>query len=145
MLCARNMRFIETGLASVWLIEPEPIHDERGSFMRAWCLREFAKHGLNFVPLQTNIGKSLRKGTIRGMHFQKAPDLEAKLIRCSKGAMFDVALDLRPNSPTYRKWYGIELTENNGRMLYIPEQCAHGYQTLEEGVDMQYMASAFYA
>jgi len=112
--------------------------------MRAWCAREFAEHGLHFEPVQANMGFSVRKGTIRGMHYQVAPALEAKLVRCTRGAIFDVAIDLRPNSPTYRKWYGIELTAENGRMLYVPENCAHGYQTLEEDTEMYYMTSAFY-
>lgn len=112
--------------------------------MRAWCLREFSENGIEFVPLQANMGFSVRKGTVRGMHFQKAPALEAKLVRCTRGAMLDVVLDLRPESPTYRKWYGAELTAENGRMLYVPEGCGHGYQTLEEATEMHYMASAVY-
>jgi dTDP-4-dehydrorhamnose 3,5-epimerase len=112
--------------------------------MRAWCAREFAENGLDFLPVQANMGFSVRKGTIRGMHFQQVPAPEAKLVRCTRGAMFDVVLDLRPESPTYRKWYGAELTAGNGRMLYVPEYCAHGYQTLEENTEMHYMTSAFY-
>ena len=112
--------------------------------MRAWCSREFAEHGLNFVPLQANMGLSVSKGTVRGMHFQDAPALEAKLVRCTRGSIFDVALDLRPGSATYGKWYGTELSAENGRMLYVPECCAHGYQTLEDGTEMYYMTSAFY-
>ncbi len=112
--------------------------------MRAWCAREFAEHGLHFVPVQANMGFSVQKGTIRGMHYQTAPAPEAKLVRCTRGAIFDVALDLRPNSPTYRKWFGIELTAENGRMLYVPENCAHGYQTLEQCTEMYYMTSTFY-
>ena len=91
------------------------------------------------------MGLSKARGTVRGMHFQQPPDLEAKLVRCTRGAMFDVALDLRPESPTYRQWFGVELTAANGRMLYLPEQCAHGYQTLEDDTEMYYMASAAYA
>jgi len=112
--------------------------------MRAWCSREFAEHGLHFEPVQANMGLSARKGTIRGMHYQVVPALEAKLVRCTRGAMFDVVIDLRPNSRSYRKWFGIELTAENGRMLYVPENCAHGYQTLEENTEMYYMTSAFY-
>jgi len=112
--------------------------------MRAWCAKEFAEHGLHFEPVQANMGFSVQKGTIRGMHYQEAPALEAKLVRCTRGAIFDVALDLRPNSPTYRKWFGIALTAENGRMLYVPEHCAHGYQTLEEDTEIYYMTSAFY-
>ena len=138
------MRFTETGLAGAMVIDPSPHEDDRGRFMRAWCAREFAEHGLDFVPVQANMGFSLQKGTVRGMHFQAAPALEAKLVRCTRGAIFDVTLDLRPASPSYRRWFGIELSAENGRMLYVPEQCAHGYQTLEERTEMYYMTSAYY-
>lgn len=112
--------------------------------MRAWCSREFADQGIAFAPVQANLGFSVHKGTVRGMHFQADPSPEAKLVRCTRGAMFDVVLDLRPESRTYRRWYGIELTPENGRMLYLPEYCAHGYQTLVDDTEMYYMASAFY-
>lgn len=138
------MHFTETNLAGVWVIDPNPHEDDRGRFMRAWCARKFAEHNLDFLPVQTNLGFSVRKGTVRGMHFQESPALEAKLVRCTRGAIFDVALDLRPESPTYSKWYGIKLSADNGRMLYVPEHCAHGYQTLEENTEMYYMASEFY-
>jgi dTDP-4-dehydrorhamnose 3,5-epimerase len=95
--------------------------------------------------VQANMGFSIHRGTVRGMHFQEAPALEAKLVRCTRGSMFDVALDLRPGSPSYGKWYGVELSAENGRMLYVPELCAHGYQTLEVDTEMHYMTSAFYA
>ncbi len=138
------MRFAETGLDGARVIDPSPHEDDRGRFMRAWCAREFAEHGLHFVPVQANMGFSVQKGTIRGMHYQTAPAPEAKLVRCTRGAIFDVTLDLRPNSRTYRKWFGIELTAENGRMLYVPENCAHGYQTLEQCTEMYYMTSTFY-
>ncbi len=138
------MRFAETGLDGAIVIDPSPHEDDRGRFMRAWCAREFAEHGLHFVPVQANMGFSVQKGTIRGMHYQTAPAPEAKLVRCTRGAIFDVTLDLRPNSRTYRKWFGIELTAENGRMLYVPENCAHGYQTLEQCTEMYYMTSTFY-
>jgi dTDP-4-dehydrorhamnose 3,5-epimerase len=112
--------------------------------MRAWCAQEFAEHGLNFLPVQANMGFSLRKGTVRGMHFQQEPAPEAKLIRCTRGAMFDVVIDLRQESPSYGKWYGTKLTAENGCMLFVPEGCAHGYQTLEDCTEMYYMASQFY-
>lgn len=112
--------------------------------MRAWCAKEFAEQGLNFTPVQANMGYSLKKGTVRGMHFQGKPAIEAKLVRCTRGAMFDVVLDLRPESLSYRKWFGVELTPGNARMLFVPELCAHGYQTLEDCTEMYYMASAFY-
>ena len=112
--------------------------------MRAWCSREFSENGIAFVPVQANMGYSRRKGTVRGMHFQRDPAPEAKLVRCTRGVMFDVVVDLRPDSPTYRKWYGVELSAENGRMLYVPEYCAHGYQTLVDDTEMYYMTSAFY-
>lgn len=139
-----RMRFIETNVVGARLIEPHPHRDDRGWFLRAWCLQEFSENGLAFVPVQANMGFSIRKGTIRGLHFQDARALEAKLVRCTRGAMFDVVLDVRPGSPSYGEWYGAELSAENGRMLYIPEHCAHGYQTLEDDTEMFYMASAFY-
>src|SRR6266545_1417667 len=138
------MRFIETNVIGARVIEPNPHEDSRGRFMRAWCMREFAANGIDFVPAQANMGFSVRKGTLRGMHFQEAPALEAKLVRCTKGAIFDVVLDLRPGSPSFGRWQGVELTDANGRMLYLPEMCAHGYQTLEDDTEMFYMTSAFY-
>lgn len=139
------MRFTETGLVGAWVIDPSPHEDDRGRFMRAWCAREFAEHGVDFFPVQANMGFSVRRGTVRGMHFQEAPALEAKLVRCTKGAVFDVVLDLRPGSQTYGQWYGAELTAENGRMLYVPEHCAHGHQTLEECSEIHYMTSGFYS
>ena len=138
------MRFTETDVVGARVIDPTPHQDDRGRFMRAWCSREFAQSGITFVPVQANMGLSVRQGTVRGMHFQEAPALEAKLVRCTRGAMFDVVLDLRQESPSYRKWYGVELSAENGRMLYVPEGCGHGYQTLEESTEMYYMASEFY-
>ncbi|HXP87611.1 MAG TPA: dTDP-4-dehydrorhamnose 3,5-epimerase [Bryobacteraceae bacterium] len=138
------MRFRETELVGAKVIDPNPHEDERGRFLRAWCAREFAEHGINFLPVQANMGFSVQKGTVRGMHFQEAPALEAKLVRCTRGAIFDVVLDLRPESRSYRKWYGAELSAANARMLFVPEGCAHGYQTLEEFTEMHYMTSEFY-
>jgi dTDP-4-dehydrorhamnose 3,5-epimerase len=138
------MRFIETGIVDARVIDASPHQDERGRFLRAWCAHEFAEEGLDFLPVQANMGFSRTSGTVRGMHFQVAPAFEAKLIRCIKGTIFDVVLDLRPQSRSYRKWYGVELSAENGRMLYVPENCAHGYQTLEDSTDIYYMASAFY-
>jgi len=138
------MHFTETDIVGAKVIDPSPHQDDRGRFMRAWCAREFADHGIDFVPVQANMGFSRQKGTVRGMHFQMAPALEAKLVRCTRGAMFDVVLDLRPASLSYGKWYGTELSAENGRMLYVPEGCAHGYQTLEDRTEMHYMASEFY-
>ena len=138
------MRFTETSLHGAIIVDPTPHEDARGRFMRAWCAHEFSDHGIEFNPVQANMGFSVTKGTIRGMHFQEAPALEAKLVRCTRGSMFDVVLDLRPNSKTYGQWYGTELTAENGRMLFVPELCAHGYQTLEENTEVHYMTSAFY-
>jgi len=104
----------------------------------------FAEHGLDFKPVQANMGFSIRRGTVRGMHFQESPALEAKLVRCTRGSIFDVMLDLRQESPSYGQWYGVELSAENGRMLYVPEHCAHGYQTIEENTEIYYMTSAFY-
>jgi dTDP-4-dehydrorhamnose 3,5-epimerase len=138
------MRFKETRVFGARVIDPSPHADERGRFLRAWCAREFSEQGIDFLPVQANMGFSLRKGTIRGMHLQMAPALEAKLIRCTRGSMFDVVLDLRPNSASYGMWHGEELSAENGRMLYVPEHCAHGYQTLEDHTEMYYMTSQFY-
>lgn len=139
------MKFIETEIFGVWLIEPELRQDNRGRFFRAWCSREFSEHGISFLPVQANMGFSVRKGTVRGMHVQVEPAPEAKLIRCTRGSMFDVVVDLRSDSSTYRKWLGAELSAENGRMLYVPELCAHGYQTLADHTEMFYLTSQFYA
>lgn len=138
------MRFFKTKIADVWVIAPNFHQDERGRFFRAWCHREFAENGIEFTPVQANMGLNLLKGTLRGMHYQVEPALEAKLVRCTRGAILDVALDLRPNSPTYSEWLGEELTADNGRMLLVPEGCAHGYQALEDQTEMHYMASQFF-
>ena len=138
------MRFTQSSVIGAWVIDPSPREDERGRFMRAWCAREFAEHNVEFSPVQANMGFSVQQGTVRGMHYQEAPALEAKLVRCTQGAMFDVVLDLRAGSPTYGQWYGVELTPQNGRMLYVPEHCGHGYQTLAGNTEMFYMTSAFY-
>jgi dTDP-4-dehydrorhamnose 3,5-epimerase len=138
------MRFTETGIAGAMVIDPTPHEDDRGRFFRAWCAREFAEQGLAFLPVQANMGFSAMKGTTRGMHYQDAPAPEAKLVRCTRGSIFDVVLDLRTESPSYGDWYGVELSMANARMLYVPEGCAHGYQTLEENTEMHYMTSAYY-
>lgn len=138
------MIFTQTAISGVWVIDPDFHRDERGHFFRAWCLREFAERGIDFIPVQANMGFNVRKGTLRGMHYQVEPALEAKLVRCTRGAIFDVALDLRRNSSAYGKWFGTELTEENGRMLLVPEGCAHGYQALEDDTEMHYMASQSY-
>jgi dTDP-4-dehydrorhamnose 3,5-epimerase len=127
------------------LIEPIAHEDARGRFFRAWCEREFIEHGISFRPVQANMGASRRKGTIRGLHYQTVPATEAKLTRCTRGAVFDVVVDHRPDSPTRGQWFGTELSADNGRMLYVPEHCAHGYQTLHDDSEIYYLTSAFYA
>jgi dTDP-4-dehydrorhamnose 3,5-epimerase len=138
------MRFIETSVPGAKVIDPSPHQDHRGRFLRAWCAREFTEHGLDFLAVQANMGFSKARGTTRGMHFQVTPGVEAKLVRCTRGSMFDVVLDLRPDSPSYSTWYGVELSAENSRMLFVPENCAHGYQTLEDDTEMHYMTSAYY-
>jgi dTDP-4-dehydrorhamnose 3,5-epimerase len=138
------VHFIDVEILGAKLIEPSPHLDERGKFMRAWCEKEFEENEVDFHPIQANIGFSVRKGTVRGMHFQDMSAPEAKLVRCTRGAMFDVVLDLRPDSTTYCQWYGTILTPENGCQLFIPPLCAHGYQTLEEDTEMYYMTSASY-
>jgi len=138
------MQFEQTNVAGATIIKPSPHQDDRGRFMRAWCAKEFGEHGLDFTPVQANMGFSRQRGTVRGMHFQNATAPEAKLVRCTRGAIFDVVLDVRSDSPSFGEWYGAELTAENGRMLYVPALCAHGYQTLEDDTEMFYMASAFY-
>jgi dTDP-4-dehydrorhamnose 3,5-epimerase len=113
--------------------------------MRAWCSSEFAGHGIDFLPVQANMGFSARKGTLRGLHFQIPPAPEAKLVRCTRGSVFDVVVDLRQGSNTYLDWFGTELSAQNGRMLYLPEQCAHGCLSLEDDSEIHYLTSAVYA
>ncbi|HZD00558.1 MAG TPA: dTDP-4-dehydrorhamnose 3,5-epimerase [Actinomycetes bacterium] len=139
------MRFTETKVVGAFLIEPELIADERGFFARTWCREEFEAHGLNPSLAQCSISFNHRKGTLRGMHYQAAPHQEAKLVRCTLEAIWDVALDLRPGSPTYRTWYGVELSAANRAMLYIPEGCAHGFLTLADATEIAYQMSAPYA
>src|SRR6185295_2779120 len=115
---------------------PERRADERGFFARAWCAREMKAHGLSPALAQANIGFTDRKGGLRGLHYQLAPHREAKLVRCTRGALFDVVVDLRPDSSTYCEWVGAELTADNRRMMYVPEGCAHGYQTLTDDTEL---------
>jgi dTDP-4-dehydrorhamnose 3,5-epimerase len=139
------MNFIKTGIEGLYVVELNKLGDERGFFARAWCENEFAEKNLTSRMVQANTSYSKNKGTLRGLHYQVSPHEEAKLMRCVKGAILDVAVDLRPDSKTYKKWFGIELTESNRRMLFIPEGFAHGYQTLVEDTETFYMSSAFYA
>ncbi|MGI9301333.1 MAG: dTDP-4-dehydrorhamnose 3,5-epimerase [Gammaproteobacteria bacterium] len=139
------MKFTPTRVDGAYLIGLERIEDERGFFARAWCAKEFAAHGLNTRIAQANVSGNKRKGILRGLHYQTTPHEEAKLMRCTRGAIFDVCLDLRPGSRTYRQWEGVELSAETGRMLYIPEGCAHGYQILMDDTEVFYQASQFYA
>jgi len=139
------MRFNETELCGAWLIEPEPARDERGFFARTFCAREFTDRGLTSCFVQHNTSHSGTRGTLRGMHFQRAPHAEVKVVSCLKGALWDVIIDLRPESPTYRRWQGFELTADNRRQLYVPEGFAHGFQTLCDDTEAGYLISAFYA
>jgi dTDP-4-dehydrorhamnose 3,5-epimerase len=138
------MNFVDVNVVGANVIHPTPHSDDRGRFMRAWCTREFAEHGIEFSPVQANLGFSRHKGTLRGMHLQEAPAFEAKLVRCTRGSIFDVVLDLRPGSSSYGRWHGEVLSAENASMLFVPEGCAHGYQTLEDETEMYYMTSALY-
>jgi len=139
------MIFKETKIPGVLVIELEPRRDDRGFFARQWCVDEFARAGLDARIAQINVARSVEAGTLRGVHYQKAPHAEAKLVRCTRGAVFDVAVDLRSNSPTFCQWFGTELDDESGRMLYIPEGCGHGYLTLALNTDLAYQASVAYA
>lgn len=138
------MRCLETPVAGAWLVEPDVRADERGSFRRLWCREAFAARGLRADFVQQNASVSLRRGTLRGLHYQAAPHGEIKLVGCVRGRVFDVLVDLRAGSPTYRRWYGTELSAANQRVLYVPEGCAHGYLTLDDDCEVQYPVTAPY-
>src|SRR5436190_1207521 len=133
------MRFETTGLDGAWLVQLEPLRDERGFFARTFCVNEFRAHGLVTDFPQHSISNSLRKATLRGMHFQNDPYGEVKLVRCLAGSIWDVIIDLRRNSPTFRQWRGFELSAENGSQLYIPKGFAHGFQTLSDGAVVNYL------
>lgn len=139
-----DMRFEQTELPDAYIIELEKIEDERGFFARAWDEKEFAQAGLETRVVQCNNSLSRHKGTLRGMHFQKSPYEEVKLIRCIRGAIYDVIVDLRADSSTYRSWVGVELSDDNRRSLYVPKGFAHGFQTLTDDAETFYMVSEFY-
>ena len=139
------MRFSLTELADARLIEGDPFRDERGFFVRTFCEREFADAGLVSRYVQNSLSHTARRGSIRGMHFQSEPAAETKVVRCMRGAIFDVIVDLRPQSNTFGRWQGFELSGENGRQLYIPGGFAHGFQTLTDDVDVLYLISEFYA
>lgn len=138
------MKFTETKLKGAFVIELEPIKDDRGFFARSWCQKEFAEHGLNSNLVQCNISFNRKRGTLRGMHYQAKPYEEAKLVRCTKGAIYDVIIDIRPESLTFKQWVAVELTSENRKMLYIPEGMAHGFQTLVDDTEVFYQMSEFY-
>jgi len=139
------MLFRSTGLAGVRLIDLEPTRDERGLFARTFCTRELAAQGLETGFVQHSISVTERAGSVRGMHFQKSPHEEVKLLRCIRGAIHDVLIDIRPDSPTYGRWEAYELTAENRRQLYVPAGLAHGFQTLLPDTEVGYLISAFYA
>lgn len=139
------MIFTQTKIPGVVVIDLERRSDDRGFFARQWCVEEFSRAGLDVRIAQINTARSLAAGTLRGIHYQKAPHAEVKLVRCTRGVVFDVAVDLRADSPTYCQWVGVELDEASGRMLYIPEGCGHAYLTLAPDTDVAYQASVPYA
>jgi dTDP-4-dehydrorhamnose 3,5-epimerase len=136
--------FEETDLSGAFVIDLERRGDERGFFARSWCANEYADHGLNPRLVQANLSWNPRQGTLRGMHFQQAPHAEAKVVRATRGAIYDVIIDLRAGSPTFKRWIGVELTADNRRALYVPEGFAHGFQTLLPDCEVHYLVSEFY-
>ena len=138
------MLFCEMSIPGAFIVEPERKQDTRGFFARSWCRQEFEEHGLSARLAQCNISFNRKRGTLRGMHYQTAPHEEAKLVRCTMGAVYDVVLDLRPASPTWGCWVAVELTARNRKQLYIPEGVAHGFQTLKNNTEMSYQMSEPY-
>jgi dTDP-4-dehydrorhamnose 3,5-epimerase len=138
------MIFTETKLKSAFTIDPEIREDHRGGFARTFCAQEFEAHGLKPTVAQCNMSYNHKAGTLRGMHYQVAPACETKLVRCTKGAIYDVIIDMRPESPTYMQHIGVELTEFNRRALYVPEMFAHGYQALTDDAEVVYQVGEFY-
>lgn len=138
------MIFTETELQGAYTIDLEEKHDRRGFFARTFCAKELEAHGLKPVVAQCNLSFNYKKGTLRGMHYQIAPATETKIIRCIKGAIYDVIIDMRPESPTYLQHFGVELSADNHRALYVPEMFAHGYQALSDGCEVMYMVGEFY-
>jgi dTDP-4-dehydrorhamnose 3,5-epimerase len=139
------MIFTKTRFDGAWLIDIEPKQDERGFFARTWCRQEFTAYGLKAEIAQASLSFNPQQGTVRGLHFQRAPHGETKIVRCIRGAIFDAIVDLRPHSCTFLGWQGFELTADNRQALYIPEGFAHGFQTLTKDVEIAYQISAFYA
>jgi dTDP-4-dehydrorhamnose 3,5-epimerase len=143
-LTCEEMIFTETPLPGAYLLDVEAREDERGFFARTFCAREFCERGLKPEFVQCSVSYNTRKGTLRGMHWQAAPHGEGKLVRCTRGAIFDVIIDLRPDSPAFKRWFSVELTDTNRRQLYIPEGCAHGFQTLADGTEVFYQMTEFH-
>ena len=139
------MVFTALSLRGAFLIEPERHEDERGFFARTFCTEEFAAHGIKVSVVQCNVAYNRRRGTLRGLHYQRPPNEEAKLIRCPRGAIFDVIVDLRPESPTFKRWVAFELRADNGRMMWVPEGFAHGFQTFVDDTEVFYQMSTPYA
>lgn len=138
------MIFNKTKLEGAWTITIKKLEDERGFFGRSWCQKEFDEHGLVSTVVQANVSYNKKKGTLRGMHYQEHPYEETKLVRCTRGAIYDVVIDLRPGSPTYKQWIGEELTADNYTMLYVPRNFGHGFITLEDDTEVTYQVSQFY-
>jgi dTDP-4-dehydrorhamnose 3,5-epimerase len=138
------MNFTETKLKGAFIVEIEKLSDDRGFFARSWCQKEFEAHGLDSNLVQANVSYNHQKGTLRGMHYQIEPYQECKLIRCTRGAIYDVIIDLRPDSPTYKQWTGVELTADNYTMFFVPQDFAHGFQTLMDETEITYQVSQFY-
>jgi dTDP-4-dehydrorhamnose 3,5-epimerase len=136
--------FTPAGLPGAYVVAPEPKADGRGAFARTWCAREFAAAGLATAVAQSSLSTNIRRGTLRGMHYQAAPHEETKLVRCVRGAIFDVIIDLRPDSPTFRRHITVELSHRNALALYVPQGCAHGFQTLEDDTEVWYQMSEFH-
>jgi dTDP-4-dehydrorhamnose 3,5-epimerase len=136
--------FTEMPAPGVWLIEPERLSDERGHFARVFSIEEYAERGMDTAIAQCSTSFNRRAGTLRGMHYQADPHGEAKLVRCTRGAIYDVTVDLRPESPAYLRWCAAELTEDNGHALFIPTGCAHGFQTLRDDTEIYYQISVPY-
>ncbi len=139
------MRFVPLSLAGAWLVELEPISDERGFFARSWCRSEFAERGLESALEQCNISYNTKRGTLRGLHWQDEPHAETKLVRCVRGTVYDVIVDLRPDSPTHRRWQAVELDAERRNALYIPIGFAHGFQTLADGSELLYQMSSVHS
>lgn len=139
------MIFTPTPLKGAYVIDPERLADERGFFARTWCRREFEAHGLDTNLAQCSISFNHKRGTLRGLHYQLAPHAEVKLVRCTAGAIHDVVVDLRADSDTHKRWFAVELSSDNRRMLYIPQGLAHGFLTLTEGAEVSYQISEFFA